>query len=348
MVSSLNKAVLNQVFQDYLTTEVNREATLLNILSKTAERKNSVQWTVNMGGTKVEGVAITANAPAASSDKVVPAMLPINSGSIQSSFTLNAKEIVEAAEMVSPGELKNMLQSHMSLAADEMLHTLSRNCYNGTGRVADGGIYGLDEAVSESKDYAGISASQYPLWRSAVIDKWDASASGADKRQPLTTDDFHAIERQMRYRMGRYDIIVTSPKVVEVYKKIFEANRSYNVYVTDRGLVPTVDLGFNALSYAGKPIIDDAFCMRMRDSAEPAFSPLSDEDEGVIYFLKLSDLDFMSVPTAGSTAKSGVYTQLEQLSKNSLFSDNYVTGTICQLRLKTRKNTGVIRNILVA
>lgn len=347
MVSSLNKGILNQVFQEYLTTEINREATLLNLLAKSAERKSSVQWSANMGGTKVEGVAITANAPAASSDKVVPAMLPINSGSIQSTFTLNAKEIVEAAEMVSPGELRNMLQSHMSLAVDEMLHTLSRNCYNGTGRVVDGGIYGLDEAISDSKDYAGISASQYPLWRSAVIDKWDAAATGADKRQPLTTDDFHALERQMRYRMGRYDIIVTTPKVVEVYKKIFEANRSYNVYVTDRGLVPTVDLGFNALSYAGKPIIDDAFCQRMRDIAEPARA-LADEDEGVIYFLKLSDLDFMSVPTPGSTAKSGVYCQMEELSKLSLFSDTYTVGVIPQLRLKTRKNTGMIKNVLVA
>ena len=347
MVSSLNKGILNQEFQSYLTEEINREATLLNLVQKLAERKSTVEWTANMGGTKVEGVAITASAPAASSDKVVPAMLPINSGSIQSAFTLNSKEIVEAAEMVSPQELRNLLRSHMSLAVDEMLHTLSRNCYNGNGSVVDGGIYGLDEAVSDTKDYAGISASQYPLWRSVVVDKWDENASGADKRQPLTTDDFHALERQMRYRPGRYDIIVTTPKVVEVYKKIFEANRSYNVYVTERGMIPTVDLGFSALSYAGKPIIDDAFCIRKRDAAEDAIA-LGDDDEGVIYFLKLSDLEFMSVPTPGSSSKSGVYTQMEQLAKNSLYVDRYVVGCIPQLKLKTRKNTGMIKNIAVA
>ena len=346
MSSLLNLGILNQEFQTYLSEEINREATLLNLLTKRPERKTSVEWTLNMGGVAVEGVAITANAPAASSDSIVPAMLPINSGSFQSRFTLNAKELQEAAVQVSPEELRNLLRAHMSLAVDEIMHTLNVNLYTGFGRVSEGGIYGLSAAVDDAYEYAGVDPAIYPLWQSQVIDKWDAGAAGADKRTALTTDDFHEIERKMRYRRGRYDAIITTPKVIEVYKKIFEANRSYNVYVTERGFVPTVDLGFTGLSYAGKPMIDDAFCQRVRPANDPAIS-LGTVDEGVMYFVKLSDLELLTVPTDGSVAKSGVYTQMEELAKNALYVDNYVVGCIPQMCLKTRKNTGIIKNILV-
>lgn len=346
MSSLLNLSILNHEFQNYLSEEINREATLLNLLSKRGERKTSIEWTLNMGGVAVDGVSITAAAPDASSDKIVPAMLPMNVGSFQSRFTLNSKELLEASTQISQDELRQLLRSHMSLAVDEIMHTLNTNLYTGAGKTVNGGIYGLNLAIDDVYEYAGVDPAQYPLWQSVVIDKWDAGAAGADKRTALTTDDFHALERQMRYRRGRYNAIITTPKVIEVYKKIFEANRSYNVYVTERGFVPTVDLGFTSLSYAGKPMIDDAFCQRVRPASDPAIG-LGAIDEGVMYFVRLEDIEFLSAPTDGSVAKSGVYTQMEELAKNALYVDNYVVGCIPQMCLKTRKNTGCIRNILV-
>lgn len=341
----LNIATLNKEFQNYLSEEINREATLLQLVTKRPERKANVDWTVNVGGALAEGLSITANAPSASHDKILPAQLPMNSGSLQSRFTVNEKEIIEAAEQVSVDELRDVIRAYMSSAIDELMNGLNKRLYSGDGSVADGGIYGLSTAISD-KDYAGISADANPLWRASVIDAWDESNGASDKRGKLTTNMFLEMEQLIRYRGGSYNTLVTSPAIMTEYKKLFEENRSYQIITMD-GSRNAADLGFRVAGYAGKPIIDDAFCSRVRGADEAAITSAlgTDIDEGVIYFLNMRDLRFMSAPTEGSTARSGVYTQTELLAKNALYVNNYVTGVIPQLMLRTRKNCGVIKNI---
>jgi hypothetical protein len=86
-MAKLNLAVLNNVFSELLTQEINRSATFLGLLSKFPERKSNIQWGVGMGGTTATGVAITGSAPAASMDATLPAQLPISAASVQSTFT---------------------------------------------------------------------------------------------------------------------------------------------------------------------------------------------------------------------------------------------------------------------
>lgn len=348
-MAKLNLAVLNSVFSDLLTQEINRSTTFLGLLSKFPERKSNIQWGVGMGGTTATGVAITGSAPAASQDATLPAQLPISAASIQSTFTLNLKEIEESKEQVTNEELRNLLEAQMRNAVEEIATTLNKKLYDGTGAIADGGLIGLSIAAS-GQDYAGISSASYPLWTVSEVDAWDVGATGTDKRQALKTDFMLELDRRIRYRPGVYDLILTTPKVVEQYKKVFETNRSYQILTFDGGRVPLVDLGFNVAGYMGRPIIDDVFCSRTRNATTEAaiISALGTSvDEGVMYFLKKDDLRFYSTPVAGAFANNGVYTLMRQLAQTSLYVDNFVVGCIPQLQLTTRKNVGVIRNIKV-
>lgn len=347
-MAKLNLAVLNNVFSELLTQEINRSATFLGLLSKFPERKSNIQWGVGMGGTTATGVAITGSAPAASMDATLPAQLPISAASVQSTFTLNLKEIEESKEQVTNEELRNLLEAQMRNAVEEIATTLNKKLYDGSGAIADGGLIGLSIAAS-AQDYAGISSATYPLWNVSEVDAWDATAAAADKRQALKTDFMLELDRKIRYRPGAYDLILTTPKVVEQYKKVFEANRSYQIITFEGQRVPLVDLGFNVAGYMGRPIIDDVFCSRTRTAAESAITAAlgTAVDEGVMYFLKKDDLRFYSTPVTGAFSANGVYTLMRQLAQTSLYVDNFVVGCIPQLQLTTRKNVGVIKNIKV-
>lgn len=347
-MAKLNLAVLNNVFSELLTQEINRSATFLGLLSKFPERKSNIQWGVGMGGTTATGVAITGSAPAASMDATLPAQLPISAASVQSTFTLNLKEIEESKEQVTNEELRNLLEAQMRNAVEEIATTLNKKLYDGSGAIADGGLIGLSIAAS-AQDYAGISSATYPLWNVSEVDAWDATAAAADKRQALKTEFMLELDRKIRYRPGAYDLILTTPKVVEQYKKVFEANRSYQIITFEGQRVPLIDLGFNVAGYMGRPIIDDVFCSRTRTAAESAITAAlgTAVDEGVMYFLKKDDLRFYSTPVAGAFSANGVYTLMRQLAQTSLYVDNFVVGCIPQLQLTTRKNVGVIKNIKV-
>lgn len=328
--------VLNEIFQETLTEEINREATLLKLLTKSAFRKNNIRWSANVGGSAATGQSITSDAPAVSSDLVLPAGLGISSYSFQSSFNLNARELEAAKEQVSNAELRNMAKYHMTTSIDEMMNAINKKLYTGTGVEADGGVFGLARAVGIA-DYAGIDATAYPLWRSSINTNLDAN--GAPKA--LGQNALFNIDQQVRVKGGRYDVIVTHPAVLAEYKKLFASVRSF--VVNGNSLA---DLGFGMGEYAGTPIIDDPFCPL--ETVTVASGPgAGTYTVGRMYFLKARDLEFYSVPTEGSTAMSGLYTQMEALSKAGLYVQKYAVGTICQLQLRTRKNTALLSNILI-
>lgn len=361
---SINTQVLNYEFEELLTEEVNREATLLSLVNKRPERKATCQWIVNVGGAKATGTPISGNTPNASRDTNVPAQLPIHYNSLQSSFTMNAKEVEEAAEQVSEPELRDLLRSYMKGAVEEIVRSLNENMYIGTGRVEDGGIFGLQQAVSED-DYAGLSSRAYPLWKAALLDLGKNNEGNyvdwkQEAPEPLSKERLFEMERLIRTKGGQYDMIITSPKVMEQYKRLFVTERTFFVDTVqgEQGRVPLVDLGFGVGAFSGVPIIDDPHCYRVRSEEEreaiaantsdfSSFEDVPEIDEGVMYFIRKDNLVFKTVPT-GETATfrmNGCYTQMEHLAKTKLYIDEFAVGTIPQLELHSRKNCGRIQNI---
>lgn len=350
--------VLNTVFQETLSEEINREATLLSLITKRPERKATVQWNVNVGGAKAQGVSVTANSPEASRDLTIPATLPIHYSSLQTSITINEKEVKEAAVQVSEPELIDLLKSNVSSNVEEMQRALNEYLFIGTGGVNQGGIYGLQLAVSE-EDYAGISATDYPLWRATVIDLGldnNGNYADVDNWKALNIGSMFDMEQFIRTKGGRYDLILTSPKVMTQYKRLFATERTFYHVVGDQR-IPLIDLGFGVGGFGGVPIIDDPHCFRTRSKQEreaiaaasaefASWQDVPEIDEGVIYFLKQSDLEFLSTPTDNTKMiTNGVFTQMERLAKQKLYVSNYVAGCIPQMKLKSRKNVGRIQNI---
>lgn len=359
---TLNTQVLNYEFEQLLSREINREATLLSLINKRPERKATCQWIVNVGGAKATGTPISGSTPKESRDTNVPAQLPIHYNSLQSHFTMNAKEVAEAAEQVSEPELRDLLQAHMRGAVEEMQRSLNEYMFTGAGSVDEGGIFGLQVAVSEN-DYAGLSSKAYPLWRATVMDLGldnQGSYQDIDNFEALSQGRLFEMERRIRTKGGKYNIIVTSPKMMEQYKRLFATERTFFVDTSggDQGRVPLVDLGFGVGGFSGVPIIDDPHCYRVRSEEERAaiasasdqFASAEDvpeQDEGVMYFLKQEDMVFKSVPTSENTnfSTNGVYSQMERLAKEKLYIDEYAVGTIPQMELHSRKNCGRIQNV---
>lgn len=355
-MSSSVSAILNSEFENILSKEINREATLLSLIRKRPERKATVQWTVNVGGAKSQGVSITGNSPSASRDQNVPASLPIHVNSLQSTFTVNEKEIVEAAAQVSEEELRDLVGSYVTSAVEEMQRSLNEYLFIGDGSVETGGIYGLSTAVG-TEDYAGISSNRYNLWQCDIIDLGLDNAGNYEARTDfgvLSVNYMFNMETKIRTKGGRYDMILTTPKVLEQYKRLFDKDRNFYHPVGEQR-IPLVDLGFGVAGFAGVPIIDDPHCARVRSDAERAAiataegvspSAIPELDEGVIYFLRMSDLVFKSAPVGNTKMiENGVYTQMERLAKAKLYVTDYAVGTIPQLELHSRKNCGRIQNI---
>jgi hypothetical protein len=340
-MAQLATNVLNEVFSEYLTEEINREATLLRLVPKSTVRQDYVKWSVNVGGAVITGQSITSEAPNISQDKILPASIKANDGSLQSAFLLNDKEILEAREQVSAVQLRDLLRANMSNAVDEMMVSLNRYLYTGEGEIAAGGIYGIDLAVHDSDIsvkgnrhyYAGISAAQYPIWSAAVTR--DTESNGDPKS--LSENMLYKMDRLIRQKGGRFDFIITSPAVLQEYKQLFATQRTF---VINGNAI--ADLGFGVGEYAGIPIIDDPHV--------PVYS-VNGKEASSMYFMRLGDLQFLSAPTDNSEAQGAnagsIFTQMDLMAKTALYTQKYVVGCIPQLVLRSRKNCGKIMNIAV-
>jgi hypothetical protein len=342
-MASMATVVLNEIFDDLLKLEINREATLLRLIAKKANRKPTISWEVNVGGAQAVGLGIAADAPSSSYDSVQPARLPHDSYSLQTSFTVNEQEVAEAAE-VAPEQLKDLVGSLMTSAVDQLMSSMNTLLYTGDGSGNAAGIFGLQTAVGTG-DYAGISVSSYPVWTSYVLDTRtynfgteNSVTFSADNPNPLTQEHLFELEAQIRAKGGTYDLILTHPQVLKKYKALFATNRTF--VVSDNKLA---DLGFGIGEYAGVPIIDDPFCPTRNVVGADGFTYLC----GDMYFLRLSDLEFFTIPTRMSAPLSGVYATVQKLSKTAVYVQKYGVAVIPQMRLTTRKNAALLKNIRI-
>lgn len=244
---------LRLLVQDEVALLPRRTYPLLTLLSKQDAFQRLIKWTANTGGATIGGRAVNAaNAIAASTDVNRPARLDIGDRVMGHRFDVLRTDIVEARR-TAPGALVNLFSAHVRTGMEQLWATLNEQLYIGDGSAASHGIIGLDKVASEAPaddTYAGINRVTYGLWDAYVDDN-----GGVDRA--LSRETLGTMEAALSRRGGSYDVIFTTPEIIEGYKQLFAEQPSTSVNVAPLGYA---DLGFLSIGYNGRPIISDPNC----------------------------------------------------------------------------------------
>ncbi|MBD2457974.1 phage major capsid protein [Nostoc sp. FACHB-87] len=211
-------------------------------------RQRQIKWNVNAGGATATGEATSASISAFSADTYVPATLAIGENRIRHSFSIQ-KELIAEAASAGKGVLRDLFTADIRSGIRICLETLQTQIYTGTGLAANGGVVGLQEAVTAAT-YANINSATYTSWASF-------RSANAGTNRALTLALLTGMEVGIYNRGGNFTAIYTTPAIVATYKALFAAQAN-----VQPAAIPsmTVDLGYTGVAYAGRPIIQDPYC----------------------------------------------------------------------------------------
>lgn len=228
-----------------------RDWPLVALLNKKDAYQKEIKWNVNVGGAAASGRATdSAGALAASSDTTVPAKLSIGDRVLGHRFDVLRNDIVQA-RAAGVGALRNLFGTHIQTGFDVVFDGLDQTLYTGTGTAGSHGVYGMEYATDPAEvSYAGISSATHADWEAY---RNDNAGTGRNLSRSLMGTTHAAILK----RGGNYNVIITSPELVDKYEQQFASEASTTVNVGPQG---AIDMGFGAVTYKGRPIIPDRHC----------------------------------------------------------------------------------------
>ena len=213
---------------------------LLNRVNKKTIGQQYIKWNANTGGASVTGELTSTAITTASNDVVIPAQLPIGGSRLRNSFT-ELKTDIAQAKTAGVGQLRDLFGSDIQFGMRALMEALNGKLYTGAGVAADGGVFGLENIIDPTQNYANINVSTYPNWISYVNGN-----SGVGRA--LTQDLLLQMEVSILRNGGTFTAIYTTPELVAKYKKLFTTT----VYQVSQ-LGKTPDLGYTGVEYAGWP-----------------------------------------------------------------------------------------------
>lgn len=319
---------LTLIFEEELVKLPYRPYTMLSMANKRLASQRAIKWQANVGGAVTNGRAITSDAGLAdNTDIVKPAEIPIGGRVLNHVFSLLLTDIKEARSTALPA-LRDLFASHLNTAVDVILPKLNQNLFTGVGGAnsTDNGVFGLTAVTNNAQPYAGIDPAVDMLWQANNIN------SGVPR--PLTRDLLSEVEISVARKGAPYDVIVTTPEIVEVYGKVFIQMGSLG----NPQINGTVDLGFSGYEWKGRPIITDIDC--------PA---------GNMYFLSSRDLavytyDFSAANPEIAVTKNlkntnGLQYMISQLNNRNPHLVEFEVSIVPQMKVHNRKSVTVINNI---
>lgn len=320
------------MFEEELAQVPFRPYTLLSVLNKRKAFQRAIKWNANVGGADTGGRSITADASntANNGDVVKPAELPIGGWVTNHIFHVLLTEIKElGTDEIAIPALRNLFQSELRTAIDVILPTLNQKLYTGTGALnaTNHGIYGLTAVTDNASAYAAIDPATDTGWVSTVLDN-----SGVDRA--LTRDLMSQIEIAVARSGAPYDIIVTTPELVQVYGKLFSLDRSLTVNQVNG----TADLNFSGYEWGGRPILTDVDC-----------------PDGDMYFLNSTQCQFYSYDLSGANPEIAVTKRLQdtmgiqfmiaQLPSQNPHTVKFEVSVIPQMKVHNRKYVAVVKDL---
>lgn len=320
---------LTLVFEDELAELPFRPYTMLSMSRKRLATQTQIKWQANVGGGVANGRATTADAGSAdNTDIVKPAELPIGGRVINHVFNLPLTEIVQARGTAIP-VLRDLFASHMQTAMDVILPQLNLNLFTGTGAndATHNGVVGLSSVINNSATYGTINPSVDTLWQANVM------GNGGTARL-LTPDLLRMVQIEIARKGAPYDVILTTPEIVEVYGKLFAQDRGLTVTQVNG----TADLGFSGYNWKGRPILVDTQC-----------------PNGHMYFLNSRDVQVYTYDFSGANNEIAVTKRLQntnglqfmiaQLNNRNPHNIEFEISVCPQLKVHNRKSVSVITDI---
>lgn len=318
-------SAISQIIQEQLVELRYSDYPLLSILRKQGAYQNNIRWNANVSQDITgAGRATSADANAATSDTVVNANLPIGDAAFTRTVQILVTDI-QQAKVAGVGALKALVDAHFRTKIIQILREMNLNLYTGTGNVASGGLVGLQEVSKGNSVYAGINPTTHAGWKGAF------NVSNGNVNTALTEAMLDtAIEDIFLKGTGTFTHILTSPQVVTEYKDLFSNERALYTPVAGRA-----DLGFETITYKGRPMIMDRDC--------PA---------DTIVFLDSSYLSVHTraynsgeVPGLVSMDIAGMTFTMKELPQNNMYSYKFEVGVQPQLQAMDRRAVGVIADV---
>ncbi|HEY9699096.1 MAG TPA: phage major capsid protein [Trichocoleus sp.] len=287
---------------------------ILNLIRKDSAYQSAIKWDVNVSTDATQGSAVNADAPAASSDTVRGANLPIGIYAFRETFDL-LKTDIRQARTAAPSALKNLIAAQTRSKILKIMKGHNLALYVGAGEQVRGGIYGLDTIASSTATYAGINPA------TAGNEAWIGHAE--DTVGALTADKMDSAAEAMYTLGSNFTHIVTTPTIVTKYKKLFRDN-----HMTAGNVAGTADIGFTGVTYEGRPVIQDRDC-----------------PEGAMYFVDEPQLSLHTYAVDGVQTMRGLNVVIAELPSNSSLAVRFEVAVISQLQAFDRRAVAKLGDI---
>ena len=294
---------------------------LLSILTKRSAFQDNVKWNVDVTTTAAAGISGLAAAPAPSSDTVVGASLAIGAARFAHTIRLTKNDVTQAAAIgVEP--LTDLFRSHVDVAIQRIMLSVSQNLYTGVGTTATGGMVGLGTAALGTGAYAGLNPATTGQegW---VSSQQTATIASIDASPVALETLFRNLKNGVTTANGLFDLIVCNPTFLARYEAAYIANPKDAILTGQAALLAS--LGYNVYQYAGRPIVGDNSC--------PA---------NVAYALDTQSADLYTRQTSETQAMSGLNVVVGQIASDTATAMVFEVAVFPQLVLKNRLNLGRI------
>lgn len=256
--------LLAAVATDYLANSSVKEAPLLGMLSANAiyQPQKEITWGAKVGNAVVGGRAVGGALGNDNNGTDKAATLSVPDYLVKHQFTVLKRDLVNAATTGRITATRNPVSNNVTDAVNEITRKLNQVLYSGNGTVdaTHFGVVGLNTAAVQTGNYAGLSRTTYPKWRSILN---QGAVPGT--LENLTVDRISAVLRARRaagvadrYTMGNDLVILCGDEIEkDVLRKLYaNATNEQTLYeMASKDIQPYINYFVR-----GIPVVSDIDC----------------------------------------------------------------------------------------
>jgi len=243
---------LATIFEDQITSQINRSAVSLQLVQVGAGQGKNVQWSARFGtdvsGSRADGADLVPGD--FKNDTKVPANLDY--GTYDAPFSMTGKAIAAAMNARNPAELENLFADEMGDAVERLAKGLNQEFYTGTGGTDEiNGLYNTAGPLDTTGVYAGIDRSGQAQWASNELDNSGTPRALSFALMRSTLDAVYDASGE------NIDLIVAGSALWSKFGNLFATERRWTQTVNLRGQEIVLSGGHKALEFDGIPVVRD-------------------------------------------------------------------------------------------